>query len=537
MTPLVLFVFNRPDTTRRILQAIHQQTQKPDKLIIFSDGPRNADDHAGVNTVRNMIRAIRGIELDIRERQNNYGCARNIIEGLSEVLSKYREAVILEDDVLPAPTFYESLCVLLQHYADQPKVFSVGGFPSIMRNDLSDYPFDVILSPRFSCWGWGTWADRWAVVRDKLVHFQNPFGTPDNVPTIAGDDLGDGAAAIEQRPSFYWDTPVCLLCLHSGMLHALTRFYLVQNIGTDSGTHGNGNPKVIKFMQQNNRVHAVVPHTLPDVILDDKVCVAIQRYIKNIRHLSPSFRTIAMKQFKHITKHILRRFGIDIRRFPHTNEKSAAKYRPEPSQYSTIVGKGSIVASQIEAYFLALNKYVPESGAVLDVGFGLGYGLNILAIKSAVVSGVDVDKKVYDYCQGTVVGRNPRLKDLKVYDGYHLDYPDQSFDVVTCVDVLEHVERYDDFLEELLRVSRRGVFISTPNRRPEYTNPDGTPKNYWHLREWSFEELDIILKKHGAVSWNFLNGPYDGPFTWGNETCSDTIALSPFVHKTKVSLD
>ncbi len=202
-----------------------------------------------------------------------------------------------------------------------------------------------------------------------------------------------------------------------------------------------------------------------------------------------------------------------------------------PREYSATIGIGTIVPCQIEAYFLALNKYVDEGATILDVGFGLGYGLNILAIKAREVRGVDVDVKALDYCRGTVGGRNPRLVHLSLYDGYNLPFPNGHFDIATCVDVLEHVEDYHRFLDELLRVSRKGVFISTPNRRPEYTNPDGTPKNYWHLREWSFGELEAILQQHGKTEWIFLNGPYEGPFSQSNEERIDTIARSPFIHK------
>ena len=180
---------------------------------------------------------------------------------------------------------------------------------------------------------------------------------------------------------------------------------------------------------------------------------------------------------------------------------------------------------------MALNKYSEEGASVLDVGFGLGYGLIILAIRAKEVSGIEVDQRVYDYCMSTVVGRNPRLRDLELYDGYSIDFSDGEFDVVTCVDVIEHVENYDWLIDEMLRVSRKGVFFSTPSRRAEYTNPDGTPKNIWHLREWSFEEFNAILSHHGSVEWNFLNGPYDGPFTTGKVPVEETLTLSPFVHK------
>ena len=231
---------------------------------------------------------------------------------------------------------------------------------------------------------------------------------------------------------------------------------------------------------------------------------------------------------------IKERLGRIIRRTLGTADLSASApppAKPNPKDYSTIVGKGSVVPCQIEAYFLALNAYVDEGAQVLDVGFGLGYGLNILAIKARRVCGVDVDPKVLAYCNDTVRGRNPRLDRLESYDGRSLPFRDAEFDVLTCVDVLEHVEDYDGFLDEMLRVCRKGVFISTPNRRPEYTNPDGTPKNHWHLREWSFAELDAILRRHGEVEWNFLDGPFDGPFRTVREAGKDTLTLSPFLRK------
>ncbi len=205
--------------------------------------------------------------------------------------------------------------------------------------------------------------------------------------------------------------------------------------------------------------------------------------------------------------------------------------RPAPGSYSAVDARDTVVPCQVEAYFLALNRWVDEGARVLDVGFGLGYGLNILAIKASEVSGVDVDARALEHCRATVAGRNPRLRNVALYDGCTLPFPDETFDVVTCVDVLEHVEQYDHFLDELLRVARKGVFISTPNRRPEHTRRDGRPKNPYHLREWSREELDAILRRHGTPEWHVLDGPFEGPFTHATEVGRDTLTLSPFLWK------
>lgn len=205
--------------------------------------------------------------------------------------------------------------------------------------------------------------------------------------------------------------------------------------------------------------------------------------------------------------------------------------KPNPKDYSTITGIGSVIPVQVEAYFLILKKYLKNSDRVLDVGFGLGYGMNILSIRAKEVYGIEVDLRVLEYCRKTYFGKNPKLKYLNFYNGYDIKFPDKFFDVVSCVDTLEHVEDYERLLREMLRVSKRGIFISTPNQRPEYTNPDGTPKNYWHLREWQFKELNRIVKRFGKVEWNFINGQFDGPFTVTKTIKNKTLALSPFISK------
>jgi ubiquinone/menaquinone biosynthesis C-methylase UbiE len=178
-----------------------------------------------------------------------------------------------------------------------------------------------------------------------------------------------------------------------------------------------------------------------------------------------------------------------------------------------------------------LNHYLDSGEPALDTGFGLGYGLTILSIKTGSVTGIDVDKKCVDYCTGALSGRNPKLQSLILYDGKTIPFENDRFDIVTCIDVLEHVEDYEKFLSELIRVSRKGVFISTPNRRPEYTNKDGTPKNYWHLRKWTYNELEIIVKKYGTPDWNFINGTWEGPFEISKKPNENTQALAVFIKK------
>jgi SAM-dependent methyltransferase len=203
----------------------------------------------------------------------------------------------------------------------------------------------------------------------------------------------------------------------------------------------------------------------------------------------------------------------------------------DPTEYSTTDGPQE-VPCQKESYFYALNNFVKDGDRVLDVGMGIGYGMNLLSIKAKEVHAVDVDKKAVEYCSKNVLGKNPKVKKLSFYDGYKLAYKTNYFDVVTCVDVIEHVEDYDKFIDELMRVAKRAVIFATPNRRPEYTNPDGTPMNYWHLREWSFKEFDKIIRSHSKkIIWACLDGPWEGPFKITSKAGKNTLVLLPALLK------
>lgn len=199
-----------------------------------------------------------------------------------------------------------------------------------------------------------------------------------------------------------------------------------------------------------------------------------------------------------------------------------------PRLYSTLDTPALKVPVQVAAYQLAVRKYIQPGDRVLDVGFGLCYGMAMMAEKAERLVGIEIDRRAVSRGK-KLVKEVPQIIAVKHYDGRTIPYDDNSFDVATCVDVLEHVPDYVAFLQEMVRVSSRVVFVSTPNRRPEYTRPNGRPKNYWHLREWSFQELDAMLQRMPAVrvDWNFLDGPWEGPFERSSVVSQDTMALAP----------
>jgi ubiquinone/menaquinone biosynthesis C-methylase UbiE len=218
-----------------------------------------------------------------------------------------------------------------------------------------------------------------------------------------------------------------------------------------------------------------------------------------------------------------------IAKFSKTTRKVIGRLFPNrfPGLYSTLDNQIEVPV-QVAAYQLAIEKYIQPGDIILDVGIGLGYGLTQMSAKASQARGIDIDQRAVIQAQALVI-LNGKIKEIQVYDGVHIPYDDQTFDVVTCIDVIEHVADYFGLLLEMTRVTRRVAIVSTPNRRPEHTLPNGRPGNQWHLREWSFEEFNEILSRipGSQVDWNFISGPLSGPFQINSDLQVDTQALTP----------
>lgn len=514
--PVVLFVFNRPGVLKDTLNCLRKNNF--DDLYVFADGPRNKEDQITVESVRMLVDEIDWVKTTKHYSRSNRGLSESIQYGLDKVFAKHGAAIVIEDDVCVAPGFYRYMCQALDTYYNNSQVAGVTGlrYP-FSRENLSSDDADVFLAPRFSSWGWGTWSDRWKSLDFDSSSLLTKTVQLDNGKLFAGgEDLKLTYEALKKGElSGCWDVYFYLNMMLDDQYFVWPKYNMVENIDIGGGTHKSSAVPEWELSWENIDKQAFkIPKNLG---LDDKILHDFKLFFNSGNHGRKTMKTKVKKAIK--------KFGFDVTR---VNNDSSEKL--DPKAYSTV--GSSEVPCQKESYFYALNQYVKNGDRVLDVGMGIGYGMNLLSIKAKEVYAVDVDKKAVESCSKTVLGKNPKVRELKHYDGYHLPYKDNFFDVVTCVDVVEHVEDYDKFIDELLRVSKRVVFFATPNRRPEYTNPDGTPKNHWHLREWSYEELDTIMKSHAKhVDWAFLDGPWEGPFDTVKKVSSKTLVLMPTLHK------
>lgn len=123
------------------------------------------------------------------------------------------------------------------------------------------------------------------------------------------------------------------------------------------------------------------------------------------------------------------------------------------------------------------------SGDVLEIGTGMGYGVEVVA--PAADKYVTIDKS----CAYNIeLPANAEFRQMTVPP---LDFADESFDYVISFQVIEHIKNDKEFVAEVSRVLRKGgkFIVSTPNA------PMSLTRNPWHVREYTAEELKKLLSK------------------------------------------
>ena len=190
--PIVLFVYNRPEHTRKTVESLLKNAfAGRSELFIYSDGSKNDEDEGKVESVRQYIHNISGFKrVEIIEREKNFGLAKSVISGVSNVLNKFSSVIVMEDDMVCSPFFLEFINTLLDFYKENSKVFSVTGYTFPIEIP-SSYYYDVYASVRASSWGWGTWKNRWEKVDWDLKNFEEFISEPRKTAkfNLGGEDL------------------------------------------------------------------------------------------------------------------------------------------------------------------------------------------------------------------------------------------------------------------------------------------------------------------------------------------------------------
>lgn len=159
LAPIALFVYNRPEHTRRTVEALADNPlAKDSEIFIFSDAAKSTNATENVQKVRAYIATITGFKaIHITEREQNWGLANSIIDGVSRLCDAYGKVIVLEDDLIALPGFLAFMNSGLVRYEDCPEVMQISGFafPISVKSD------EAFFLPLTTSWGWATWNRAW----------------------------------------------------------------------------------------------------------------------------------------------------------------------------------------------------------------------------------------------------------------------------------------------------------------------------------------------------------------------------------------
>jgi len=153
-----------------------------------------------------------------------------------------------------------------------------------------------------------------------------------------------------------------------------------------------------------------------------------------------------------------------------------------------------------------------EVNSILDVGCGEGFTLSRLKMKKIgkKLEGIEYNKKAIALSKKEYPG-------LKIRQGsiYELPYKNNSFDLVLCTEVLEHMQSPEKALNELIRVSKKYLLLSVPNE-PFFMLAQLLRGKNWsrfgndieHINHWTFLGFQNFVSKKIKIKYVSI------PFFW-----------------------
>ena len=245
-TPVALLLFRRPEETARVFERIREA--RPRRLFLIADGPRpgNEEDERGCEQARAVVERVDWDCEVIRDfADRNLGLKRRIPSGLDRVFEESEEAIVLEDDCLPDPTFFPYCDELLHRYRDDERIVHITG-SQLLRTPPSGASYHFSRYPHV--WGWASWRRAWELYDVDLSdwHSDTEAERRDRLQGIFEEEderrywgwVWDHSPEIDN-----WDAQWSYVGLSRGLLSVNPNRNLISNIGfSEDATNATADP-------------------------------------------------------------------------------------------------------------------------------------------------------------------------------------------------------------------------------------------------------------------------------------------------------
>lgn len=233
--PVLFLVFNRPDLTAKVFAEI--RNARPSKLFIAADGPRagRASEAEACAFTRKMTENV-DWECEVHRlyRDKNLGCKQAVSSAISWFFEHVESGIILEDDCLPAPAFFDYASELLSRYSTHPSVGVISGFNPHPQTWESSSSYHFSQHPLI--WGWATWRRVWQNYDPDLSNWS---GKESDLSDVFNNRFlrQHFAHAFSEASSGVldtWDVQLLHLCATTKLFTAIPSVNLIENIGFDA---------------------------------------------------------------------------------------------------------------------------------------------------------------------------------------------------------------------------------------------------------------------------------------------------------------
>lgn len=169
-TPILLIIFNRPETTRQVFEQIKKA--QPEKLFIAADGPQpnKEGEREACEETRKIIKEVDWpCEVKTLFQEKNLGILNAPPTAINWFFNNTESGIILEDDCVPDQSFFTFCEELLEKYRNDERIMQIAGSnfqQGKKRGDASYY-----FSKYNHLWGWATWKRAWALNDPQMSTF------------------------------------------------------------------------------------------------------------------------------------------------------------------------------------------------------------------------------------------------------------------------------------------------------------------------------------------------------------------------------
>lgn len=273
-TAVLFLVFNRPDTTAQVFEAIRQA--KPPRLYVAADGPREEREGEAerVAKVREIATTVDWpCEVKTLFREKNLGCKYAVSGAITWFFEQEEQGIILEDDCLPHPDFFLYCESLLDRYSSDERVSAITG--SNFQNGINRGSHSYYFSTYVNIWGWASWARAWRFYDLDMMFWLEwrrsqrwPLLFPDGVERRYWERIFD--RMFSQRIDT-WDYAWLASVLYHGGLTATPNVNLISNIGfgTDA-THTTSESNFLSQNETSSMGHIAHPDSIVQDFLADR---------------------------------------------------------------------------------------------------------------------------------------------------------------------------------------------------------------------------------------------------------------------------